>query len=252
REPTARGMGAAHLDAGRHLRVVVRVREPALPHPEDVKPRPGRDPALDRLDPRHQPIDHGAHRADLGPAGRAHRSQARLHRSAGFQGLGFLGMAAARTLPEMLAARMLLGLMGAVSTFAFIMVGRSAGDVRRQVSYIQSGMTLGQVLGPATGAIVAARIGFRLSFVLGAVMLWAGSGLVSWGVPPGRPRDPKAAQGRPTSLRELVTVSLVVLAGSTQIFFLTSLLPQMLPPRGVATESTLAVGGLPVLCHRGG
>src|SRR6266446_1677290 len=123
-----------------------------------------------------------------------------------FQGLGFLGMALARTLPEMLVARMLLGLMGAVSTFAFIMVGRSGGDVRRQVSYIQSGMTLGQVLGPAAGALVAARV-------------------------------------RPTSLRELVTVSLVVLAGSTQIFFLTSILPQILPPLGVAPESTLEVGG---------
>src|SRR6266851_3091666 len=110
-----------------------------------------------------------------------------------FQGLGFLGMALARTLPEMLVARMLLGLMGAVSTFAFIMVGRSGGDVRRQVSYIQSGMTLGQVLGPAAGALVA--------------------------------------------------VSLVVLAGSTQIFFLTSILPQILPPLGVAPESTLEVGG---------
>jgi DHA1 family multidrug resistance protein-like MFS transporter len=160
-----------------------------------------------------------------------------------FQGLGFLGMAAARTLPEMLVARMLLGLMGAVSTFAFIMVGRSGGDVRRQVSYIQSGMTLGQVFGPAAGAIVASRIGFRLSFVLGAVMLWACSALVSWGVPTGKPRDPKAATGRPTSLRELVTVSLVVLAGSTQIFFLTSILPQILPPLGVATDSTLEVGG---------
>ena len=161
-----------------------------------------------------------------------------------FQGLGFLGMAAARTLPEMLVARMLLGLMGAVSTFAFIMVGRSGGDVRRQVSYIQSGMTLGQVLGPAGGALVAARVGFRLSFVLGAVMLWACSALVSWGVPPGRPRDPKAAPARPTSVRELATVSLVVLAGSTQIFFLTSILPQILPPLGVATESTLEVGGV--------
>ena len=43
-----------------------------------------------------------------------------------FQGLGFLGMALARTLPEMLVARVLLGLMGAVSTFAFIMVGAPA------------------------------------------------------------------------------------------------------------------------------
>jgi DHA1 family multidrug resistance protein-like MFS transporter len=40
-----------------------------------------------------------------------------------------------------------------------------------------------------------------------------------------------------------VTVSLVVLAGSTQIFFLTSILPQILPPLGVAPESTLEVGG---------
>ncbi len=164
-----------------------------------------------------------------------------------FQGLGFLGMALARTLPEMLLARMLLGLMGAVSTFAFIMVGRSGGDVRRQVSSIQSGMTLGQVLGPAAGAVVAARLGFQLSFIFGALMLWACSALVSWGVPPGKPRHAAAAQERRISLRELVTVSLVVLAGSTQVFFLTSILPQILPPLGVPIESTLEIGGFLIL-----
>ena len=160
------------------------------------------------------------------------------------QGLGFLGMALARTLPEMLLARMLLGLMGAVSTFAYIMVGRSGGDVRRQVSYIQSGTTLGQVLGPAAGALVAAQIGFRRSFVIGAFMLWGCSALVSWGVPSGRPRDAAEGAARTTSLRELVTVALVVLAGSTQVFFLTSILPQILPPLGVPVESTLEVGGV--------
>ena len=160
------------------------------------------------------------------------------------QGLGFLGMALARTLPEILLARMLLGLMGAVSTFAYIMVGRSGGDVRRQVSYIQSGTTLGQVLGPAAGALVAAQIGFRRSFVIGAFMLWGCSALVSWGVPSGRPRDAAEGAARTTSLRELVTVALVVLAGSTQVFFLTSILPQILPPLGVPVESTLEVGGV--------
>lgn len=164
-----------------------------------------------------------------------------------FQGVGFLGMALARTLPEMLIARMLLGLMGAVSTFAFIMVGRSGGDVRRQVSHIQSGMTLGQVLGPAAGAVVAARIGFRLSFVLGAGMLWACSALVAWGVPRGNPRDTRTGGPREMSLRELVTVCLVVLAGSTQIFFLAAILPQILPPLGVAAASTLEVGGFLLL-----
>ena len=160
------------------------------------------------------------------------------------QGLGFLGMALARTLPEMLLARMLLGLMGAVSTFAYIMVGRSGGDVRRQVSYIQSGTTLGQVLGPAAGALVAAQIGFCRSFVIGAFMLWGCSALVLWGVPSGRPRDAAEGAARTTSLRELVTVALVVLAGSTQVFFLTSILPQILPPLGVPVESTLEVGGV--------
>ena len=163
------------------------------------------------------------------------------------QGLGFLGMALARTLPEMLIARVLLGLMGAVSTFAFIMVGRSGGDVRRQVSYIQSGMTLGQVLGPALGAVVAARLGFRLSFILGGVMLWACSALVAWGVPAGRPHDAKATGARRTSPRELVTVCLLVLAGSTQIFFLAAILPQILPALGVPADSTLEFGGLLLL-----
>jgi len=71
------------------------------------------------------------------------------------QGGGFFFMAASRTLLELFFSRMLLGFMGAVSTFAFIMVGRSGGDIRRGISAIQSGMTLGQVLGPAAGALVA-------------------------------------------------------------------------------------------------
>ena len=116
--------------------------------------------------------------------------------------------------------------------------------MRRQVSHIQSGMTLGQVLGPAAGALVAARVGFRLSFVMAAGMLWACSALVSWGVPSGKRPDTAASAERKTSLRELVTVSLVVLAGSTQVFFLTAILPQILPPLGVPLESTLEVGGV--------
>jgi MFS family permease len=161
-----------------------------------------------------------------------------------FQGVGFLLMALARTLPELFFARLLLGLMGAVSTFAFIIVGRSSPDVRRGVSAIQSGMTLGQVLGPAAGAVVAARLGFRLSFLLAGLMLWGCSSMVAWGVPrqgAGRPAGPA---GRTASVREVGTVCLLVLAGSTQVFFLTAILPQILPPLGVPPEATLEVGGL--------
>jgi hypothetical protein len=103
--------------------------------------------------------------------------------------------------------------------------------------------SFGQVLGAATGALVAARVGFRLSSVVAAGMLRACSALVSWRVLRGKPHEAAATRERKTSLRELGTVSLAVLAGSTQVFFLTAILPQILPPLGVPLDSTLEVGG---------
>jgi DHA1 family multidrug resistance protein-like MFS transporter len=160
------------------------------------------------------------------------------------QGAGFFLMAMARTLPQMLGARVLLGLMGASSTFAFIMAGRAGGDVRRDISAIQSGMTLGQVLGPPVGAFSASRMGFQESFVLGGMLLWGCCVLVGLGVPGGA--APAAAESRrgTTSIFEVATVCLLVLAASTQIFFLTAILPQVLPPLGVAPTDTLEIGGL--------
>ena len=60
------------------------------------------------------------------------------------QGLGFFVMALARTLPELFFARLVLGAMGAASTLAFIMVGRSVegAEVRRRIATLQSAMTV--------------------------------------------------------------------------------------------------------------
>jgi DHA1 family multidrug resistance protein-like MFS transporter len=162
----------------------------------------------------------------------------------GLQGLGFLFMALARTLPQLLLARALLGLMGAVSTFAFIMAGRSPGDVRREIARIQSGMTLGQVLGPPLGAMAAARLGFRPSFVMSGLMLWACSLLVGWSVPNSQAGEVAAARKGRVSIREIAIASLLVLAASTQVFFLTAILPQVLPRLGIVPGATLEVGGL--------
>src|ERR1700730_16481675 len=160
------------------------------------------------------------------------------------QGAGFFCMAVARTLPELFFSRMLLGFMGAVSTFAFIMVGRSGGDVRRGIASIQSGMTLGQVLGPAVGAFAAARLGFRGSFVVAGFMLWACSAMVAWGVPDRAVARQEHARPPTAAVREVGTVCLLVLAGSIQIFFLTAILPQILPRLGVPPAMMLEVGGL--------
>lgn len=161
------------------------------------------------------------------------------------QGFGFVGMALARSLLELFLARLLLGAMGAASTFAFIIAGRSADrDVRREVSAIQSAMTVGQILGPLAGAVAAARIGFVPSFLLGAAILWGCAGLVQWGVPRPQPRAAVDEGQRRISWWEVLVACFLVLAGSVQVFFLTAVLPQILPPLGVAPRDTLEIGGL--------
>ena len=162
------------------------------------------------------------------------------------QGLGFFVMALARTLPELFLARLILGAMGAASTLGFIMVGRGAegGEVRRRVAALQSSMTVGQVMGPLFGAIAAARLGIRGSFVLGGTILIGCAALVHWAVP--RPPDARqaGAAARPVRPREVAMVTLIVLGGSIQVFYFTSILPHVLPGLGVEAERTLEVGGV--------
>jgi len=162
------------------------------------------------------------------------------------QGGAFFAMAMARTLPEIFVSRLVVGLMGAASTFAFISAGRSddPGEVRRQVATMQSAMTVGGVVGPLCGAIAAARLGFRASFVAGGLVLLACGLLVRWGVPEGEAAAPRATSTHGQHWRETILVSLLVLGGSTQIFFLTSILPQVMTALGVAVDQTLEIGGI--------
>src|SRR5262249_25231855 len=105
-------------------------------------------------------------------------------------------------------------------------------------------MPLGRVLGPPVGAVAAARLGFRLSFVIAGLMLWACSALVGAVVPASGASEVTAERKGRTSPREIGITSLLVLSASVQVFFLTSILPQVLPRLGVDPRSTLEVGGL--------
>jgi MFS transporter, DHA1 family, multidrug resistance protein len=159
------------------------------------------------------------------------------------QGLGFFVMALARTLPELFFARLILGVMGAASTLAFIMVGRSVEgtEVRRRIATLQSAMTVGQVVGPLFGAIAAARLGIRGSFVLGGLILIGCAALVHWGVaPPPRLEEVKAA-GRPVRPGE---APLPWSSSAARSRYSTSPRSFHMSCRGVDAERTLEVGGV--------
>ncbi len=162
------------------------------------------------------------------------------------QGAAFFGTAAARTLTELFLSRVVLGFAGAGSTFAIITVGRTAdaASVRREIGRIQSGMTLGQVFGPLVGALAAARVGFRASFVVGGLILFACGALVHWGVEDPGSGGAATHGARGVRLSEIVAVSCIVLGGSMQLFFLTAILPQVVPALGVGPDHTLMIGGV--------
>ena len=162
------------------------------------------------------------------------------------QGATFLVMAAARTLVELFVVRFVLGIWGAASTFSFIIAGRERdpAETRRQISYMQGAMTVGQVLGPLAGALAAARIGFRPSFVLGAVLLLGTAALVQVAVPPPPPARVRDRRPGPRNWRDVVDVTVIVLAGSVQLLFLTAVLPDVLPRLGVESARTLEMGGV--------
>ncbi len=163
-----------------------------------------------------------------------------------FQGAGFLALAATRTVFELFVARFALGFMGAASTLAFLIAGREAdrARVRGHVAAIQTAMTVGQVTGPLGGAIASARLGFRPSFALGGLILLGSAAFVHWGVKlPPQAERPAAARGT-IRAADLVVECVVILAVSTQLFFLTSVLPQILPGLGVSGDGIIEVGGL--------
>jgi MFS family permease len=107
----------------------------------------------------------------------------------------------------------------------------------------------GWILGISPLATVAmaplwGRLGFAPSFVLGGLVLFGCGALVHWGVPASAASAAPPPTQRSHHWRETTLVSLLVLGGSTQIFFLTAILPQVMTDLGIAAARTLEVGGV--------
>jgi len=163
------------------------------------------------------------------------------------QALGFLAAALANSLIELFLARFLLGGIAATSTLAFMMAGRVENPTERhhRLAMIQFANMAGQVLAPLVGAVAASRLGFRISFSLGGLILGGCAALIQWGrfeVPPPPERASSERHALPTQF--LAMAGAVVLVGSAQESFLTSVLPRVLPGLGVRPQSTLEVGGM--------
>lgn len=160
------------------------------------------------------------------------------------QGCCFFLTALARNLPEVFGSRLLLGTMGSPQSFALMIIGRSGKrDVRWEVSAVQSATTMGTVLAPLGMAVVGARVGYRTSFIFAGAMIVTCAAVIRLGVP--EPSVIRRAEGGGSSgsWMELGTICLLVLFGYSQVFFLPSILPGVLPLLGVPPGEAVTMGG---------
>jgi DHA1 family multidrug resistance protein-like MFS transporter len=162
------------------------------------------------------------------------------------QGLGFLATALARSVIQLLGARLLLGAVGSFSTLAFVIAGRESDPaaMRRRLAAIQSALVLGTLVGPLPGAVAAARLGFRLTYLIGALVLVISASLLQWGMPSLPPRARDAAGGRRMPTRDVAIAAALVLVASSQETFLAAVMPSILPGLGVDMDDLVEAGGL--------
>lgn len=162
----------------------------------------------------------------------------------GLQGAALLMLCFIKTVTGVFAARLFLGLGGPANTFAFIIAGQSTRNVAWTISAMHSAVTAGILVAPLAGALAAAHFGYGPSFTLGAIVLWSSAGLVRLATPPAPEGDARArAGGRRTSWCAVFRVCFLILIGYSQVFFLNSILPEILPGLGIASGKTLEVGG---------
>lgn len=108
---------------------------------------------------------------------------------------------------------------------------------------MQSALTLGILMAPLAGALVAAHFGYAVAFVVSGACLWVSGAVVALGAPkPGGAGSGKKTRGE-QSWRGLVFVCALVLIAYSQVLFLNSVMPHLLPALGVSPERSLEFGG---------
>ncbi|MFB3818129.1 MAG: MFS transporter [Candidatus Methylomirabilales bacterium] len=150
----------------------------------------------------------------------------------------------------LLLIRLVQGFMGGISTIGLIIVSAVSQpeELPRRMGAYQSALTLGQIFSPPLGALAAAAFGFRGAFlasssVLFCVFLFSRAGL-SHLAPVGR-----AARGEAVPRRQLLLAWSVAFAGTIQIVFLPSVLPEILRGFQVPEARQLLTAGVIVFAY---
>jgi MFS transporter, DHA1 family, multidrug resistance protein len=161
-----------------------------------------------------------------------------------FNGIIFLLMGFAGSLPMLLGLRLIQGALGGASTIGLFMISEISPKDRlaADLSLFQGSMTAGQLLGPPVGAYAAAHLGYRspflLSFLLVGVLLLL-SHLYVVDVPKKAPNLDRKIHFN----RGILWGWVIIFIATIHLTFLPSILPYVLKGFGLVGEKALKSAG---------
>ena len=161
-----------------------------------------------------------------------------------FNGVIFLLLGFAGSLPLLLFLRLCQGFLGGISTIGLVLIASSSPEKRlhKHMSLFQNAITAGQLVGPPLGAYAVAAFGYRSPFIIAFVVVFLALLYCHLYVQdiPVQPKGSK--EDRPRTKGVLWGWALGIV-GTIHLTFLPSILPHILEGFQLTEEAAVTTAG---------
>lgn len=161
-----------------------------------------------------------------------------------FSGFIVLLMGFTKSLPLLLALRIIQGTLGGSSTIGLFMVSRLSRreKLAGNISLYQNSITAGQLLSPPVGAYIVVNMGYTAPFILSSFLIFAALLLCHLYIADIGPNQ-SPTETKPTSNRQVVYGWAISFIATINLTFLPSILPGILEGFSLRGDAALKSAG---------
>jgi DHA1 family multidrug resistance protein-like MFS transporter len=162
-----------------------------------------------------------------------------------FSAIIVLLMGFTKSLPLILAMRIIQGTLGGSSTIGLFMVSRLSdrGELPGNISLYQNSITAGQLLAPPVGAYVVVHMGYVAPFIISSALIAASLALCHLYLAEVDPKQDHVQNEKPSSNHQVVFGWVLSFIATINLTFLPSILPNILSGFSLKGDEALKAAG---------
>jgi len=161
-----------------------------------------------------------------------------------FNGVIFLLMGFAGSLPLILFLRLCQGFLGGISTIGLVLIAASTTEKsrHRHISLFQNALTAGQLVGPPLGAYAVTAFGYRAPFIIAFVVVFLAL-LYGYLYIQDIPVQPEGSKEKRPCAKGVLWGWSLGIVGTIHLTFLPSILPHILEGFHLTEEAAITTAG---------